>query len=195
MSKSLAEIRQVKAKIYTIRGLKIMIDRDLSQLYGVETKKLNQAVKRNSDRFPDDFIFQLTKHETEEISRSQNVTMKHGQNIKYLPYAFTEQGVAMLSGVLKSKVAIEFNIRIMRAFVEVRNIIAARSEYKDLRQMVEKIESRVSVIESNNMVDGAILERKITAMNSDIRRVSNALDEFQDAHIVIKRPEDEIKNG
>ena len=114
-----------------------MIDRDLAELYGVETKALNQAVKRNIERFPDDFMFQLTKEEAgdwksqimnsnDDISRSQIVTLKkdedrRGQNIKYLPYAFTEQGVAMLSSVLKSQTAVEVNIQIMRAFVAMRH--------------------------------------------------------------------------
>lgn len=108
-------------KIYVIRGIKVMIDRDLAALYEVETKIFNQAVKRNIDRFPEDFMFQLTKEEA-EASRSQIVTLKRGQNLKYLPYAFTEQGVAMLSGIINSPKAIQMNIAIMRAFVELRKL-------------------------------------------------------------------------
>ncbi|MDE5554786.1 MAG: ORF6N domain-containing protein [Muribaculaceae bacterium] len=110
--------------IHIIRGQQVMIDSDLAQLYDIETRRLNEQVKRNIDRFPEDFMFRLTKDEVESLmlqnialnSRSQNATLKQGHNIKYLPYAFTENGVAMLSSVLRSKTAIEVNIRIMRAF-------------------------------------------------------------------------------
>ena len=104
-----------------------MFDRDLAMLYGVETKVLNQAVKRNITRFPNDFMFQLT---SEECSRSQFVTLniKRGQNIKYLPYAFTENGIAMLSSVLRSPTAIEANIRIMRAFTSMRHFFANNAQ-------------------------------------------------------------------
>ena len=108
-------------KIYNFRGQKVMLDKDLAELYAVETKVLNQAVKRNVERFPEDFMFRLTMTET-ETSRSQIVTLKQGHNIKYLPFAFTEQGVAMLSGVINSPKAIEMNIAIMRAFVEIRKL-------------------------------------------------------------------------
>ncbi len=107
--------RTIEQMILNIRGYQVMLDRDLASLYGVETKVLNQAVKRNIERFPDDFRFQLTK---EECLRSQIVTFK------YLPYAFTENGIAMLSSVLRSRTAIEMNIRIMRAFTSIRHIIA-----------------------------------------------------------------------
>lgn len=111
----------VKNLIYEIRGQKVMLDFELAELYEVETKKLNQAVKRNKDRFPEDFVFQLTSEEWEAFKvRSQFVTSPLGGGRQYLPYAFTEQGVAMLSGVLKSKRAIEVNIQIMRTFVKLR---------------------------------------------------------------------------
>ena len=117
-----SELVRIQSLIYEIRGYKVMVDRDLAKLYGVETKVLNQAVKRNIKRFPEDFMFQLTH---EECLRSQIVTLntKQGHHLKYLPYAFTEQGVAMLSSVLRSDAAIEVNIRIMRAFVSIRNQI------------------------------------------------------------------------
>lgn len=117
----------VEHLIYTIRGVQVMLDRDIAMLYGIETKVLNQAVKRNITRFPDDFMFQLT---SEECSRSQFVTLniKRGQNIKYLPYAFTENGIAMLSSVLRSPTAIEANIRIMRAFTSMRHFLASNAQ-------------------------------------------------------------------
>jgi hypothetical protein len=103
--KTLVPIELIASKIYLIRGIKVMLDRDLAELYGVETKVLKQAVRRNIDRFPDDFMFELTKGENQSL-RSQNVTLKRGQHSKYLPFAFTEQGVAMLSSVLNSDRAI-----------------------------------------------------------------------------------------
>ena len=113
---------RIESLIYTIRDQPVMIDRDLARLYGVETKVLNQAVKRNVQRFPQDFMFQLTK---EECLRSQIVTLKEGRghHLKYMPYVFTENGVAMLSSVLRSEKAIEVNIRIMRAFSAMRNFL------------------------------------------------------------------------
>ena len=113
---------RIESLIHTIRDQPVMIDRDLARLYGVETKVLNQAVKRNVQRFPQDFMFQLTK---EECLRSQIVTLKEGRghHLKYMPYVFTENGVAMLSSVLRSEKAIEVNIRIMRAFSAMRNFL------------------------------------------------------------------------
>jgi len=118
-----------------------MLDRDLAELYGVPTKVLNQAVKRNHLRFPPDFMFQLTPEEGEAL-RSQTVTLKtgRGKHRKYAPYAFTEQGVAMLSGVLHSDRAIEVNIAIMRAFVRLREIIAS---HKDLARKLDEHERKL----------------------------------------------------
>ena len=125
-------------KIYLIRGHKIMLSTDLSALYGVATKTLLQAVKRNIERFPSDFMFKLTWEES-AASRSQFVTLKHGKNIKYLPYAFTEQGVAMLSSVLRSREAIQVNVAIMRAFVKFRQIL---STHKELAHKLEQLERK-----------------------------------------------------
>lgn len=128
---------QIETKIFLIRGKRVMLDRDLANLYGVPTKVFNQAVKRNKERFPDDFMFQLTKKEMEEFSRSQFVTLKQGQNIKYSPYVFTEHGVAMLSSVLNSKRAVEINIRIIRTFIKLREILLT---HKDLGEKVQALE-------------------------------------------------------
>ena len=118
----LVAVDSIESLIKVIRGQQVMLDKDLATLYGVETRTLNQAVKRNIQRFPADFRFQLTM---EECSKSQIVTLNagRGQNIKKLPYAFTEQGVAMLSSVLRSQTAIDVNIRIMRAFVSMRHFM------------------------------------------------------------------------
>lgn len=130
-------------RIFLIRGKKVMFDRDLAELYDVETKALNQAVKRNKERFPSDFMFQLDQEEADvwlkEYSRSQIVTLKQGQNIKYRPYVFTEQGVAMLSSVLKSKKAIQVNIQIIRTFTKLREIL---SQNRMLAAKIEKLERR-----------------------------------------------------
>ena len=118
-----------------------MIDKDLALLYGVETKQLNRAVKRNIERFPDDFMFRLTK---EECLRCQIGTLNHsqGQHLKYMPYAFTEYGIAMLSGILRSDTAIAANIRIMRAFADMRKIIPQSNE----------VFKRIETLEYNHLV-------------------------------------------
>ncbi len=115
-----------------------MLDKDLAEMYGVETKVLNQAVKRNISRFPEDFMFQLSEDEA-ETSRSQIVTLKQGRgsNIKYLPFAFTEQGVAMLSSVLRSERAIQVNIQIIRVYIKMKQVLL---DNKDLWLKVDKIE-------------------------------------------------------
>lgn len=114
----------IKSRIFTIRGVQVILDRDLAVLYGVDVKRINEQVKRNADRFPEDFMFHLSK---EECLRSQIATlnMERGKHLKYMPYAFTESGVAMLSGVLRSSIAIDVNIRIMRAFVSMRKSLAS----------------------------------------------------------------------
>jgi len=127
--------------IYYLRDQKVMLDRDLAKLYGVETKVLNQAVKRNIDRFPEDFMFELTQSEFENW-RSQFVTSNSDKmGLRYAPFAFTEQGVAMLSSVLKSKKAIQVNIQIMRIFARVRQMLTDNTE---LRLEVEKIKKKVN---------------------------------------------------
>lgn len=121
-------IRLIERRIYLIRGLKVMIDEDLSELYGVPTKRLNEQVRRNRKRFPEDFMFQLTREEAEAL-RSQIATSKTGRGgRRSLPYVFTEQGVAMLSSILNSERAIEVNIAIMRAFVKLRQMLETNEE-------------------------------------------------------------------
>jgi hypothetical protein len=136
---SIIPVEQIERKIYLIRGHKVMFDSDLADLYEVPVKVLNQAVKRNINRFPEDFMFQLTKEE--ESLRSQIVTLKNGRghHRKYLPFAFTEQGVAMLSSVLHSERAVQVNIAIMRAFVKLREMI---SSHKDLAKRLNAIEKK-----------------------------------------------------
>jgi ORF6N domain len=146
-------IRSIQNRIYELRGERVILDRDLAALYETETKALNLAVKRNSKRFPEDFMFQLTKDEFDALRfqietleksdkplRLQNETSKGRGGTRYLPYAFTEQGVAMLSGILNSDKAITMNIAIMRAFVEVRRVLLQQN---DLKQQLKEIRERL----------------------------------------------------
>ena len=136
--KDLIPTERIEQAIFRIRGHRIMLDYDLAELYEVPTKTLNQAVKRNLKRFPDDFMFRLTFQEVRG-SRSQFVTLKQGQNIKYRPYAFTEHGILMLSSVLNSERAVQVNIEIMRAFVKLREMIASN---KDLAKRLDALEQK-----------------------------------------------------
>ena len=131
----------IERRIYLLRGQKVMLDYDLAGLYRAETKQLKRAVKRNISRFPADFFFELTKNEY-EILRCQFGTLRHGQHPKYLPYAFTEQGVAMLSSVLNSERAVQVNIAIMRTFTRLREMI---STHKELQQKIEEMEKNYDV--------------------------------------------------
>lgn len=135
-------IERIEKAILLIRGERVMLDADLAELYGVTTKALNQAVRRNRNRFPEDFMIQLTRAEVEDLNRSQIVTgsQKH-RDPRFPPYAFTEQGVAMLSSVLRSQRAVEVNIEIMRAFVRLRKFLAA---HKELTAKLTELEGRVA---------------------------------------------------
>ncbi|MDP2653109.1 MAG: ORF6N domain-containing protein [Candidatus Omnitrophota bacterium] len=145
----------IEQRIFIIRGQKVMLSPHLAELYGVEVRVLIQAVKRNIKRFPEDFMFQLTWEEIRivgergignlgksQIPRSQNVILESGANIKYLPYAFTEQGIAMLSSVLNSERAVQVNIAIMRAFVKLREVL---STHKELAAQFKELERKVGV--------------------------------------------------
>ena len=137
------ELQTIQKKIYEIRGKQVMLDFDLALLYGVETKVLKQGVKRNIRRFPVDFMFELTQEEFNSL-RSQFVTSNKRGGIRYMPFAFTEQGVAMLSSILKSETAIEINISIIRAFVAVRQFLSVANnnnkEIEDLKQRMKALE-------------------------------------------------------
>jgi len=135
-STSLVPVEIIQSKIYLIRGHKVMLDKELAELYGVSTKRLKEQVRRNLKRFPGDFMLELTWEEAESL-RSQIATLKRGEHIKYLPYAFTEQGVAMLSSVLNSDRAIEINIQIMRVFTKLREMMIS---HKDLAHKIEDLE-------------------------------------------------------
>lgn len=140
-------VEQIESSIYLIRGEKVMLDADLAQLYGVETKILNKAVKRNLDRFPEDFMFQLTAEESKNLRFQIGTSKKQRGGRRYLPYAFTEQGVAMLSGVLNSPRAVKVNIEIMRAFVRLRRLLATHTELSNkLLEMEKKYDEQFRVV-------------------------------------------------
>ena len=185
-------IKSIQNRIYEIRGERVMLDFDLAALYEVETKVLNQAVKRNIKRFPEDFMFQLTSAEFEEIrlqidassqGRSSQIVMTGGTNLKSqivtsswggtrkLPYAFTEQGVAMLSGVLKSDKAINMNIAIMRAFVDVRKILLKQS---NLNEQLTEIKERIGEhdVQLNELYDAMenLIDEKIAQLKWNDRQ-------------------------
>ena len=153
----------IEQKIYLIRGKKVMLDKDLAVLYGVETKTLKRAVKRNIERFPEDFMFQLGIEET-KILRYQFGTLEKGQYSKYLPFAFTEQGVAMLAGVLKSKRAIEVNVQIIRTFVKLREMIISNKELRaKIEEMERKYDKRFKAVFDTlrNLLESELQEKEV----------------------------------
>ena len=159
--------QQIQNHIYTIRNQQVMMDTDLAELYGVETKQLNRAVSRNIDRFPERFRFQLSKEEHENFLRFQNGTLKEnldedqrGKHRKYMPYAFTEQGVSMLSAVLRSKIAVEVSIKIIDSFVEMRKFVTQNA------LLFQKIE----IIEKKQQKTDERLEKVLNAIdNNDVK--------------------------
>jgi hypothetical protein len=157
--KSLIPANNVDELICLIRGCKVMLDEDLAGLYGVSTKRLNEQVRRNKKRFPNDFMFQLTVEEANSL-RSQFATLKagRGRHRKYLPLVFTEQGVAMLSGVLNSDRAIDVNIMIMRAFVRIRRMLSLN------RALAKRL---------------AAIEQRLTGHDADVRQLYDLFQEMQ----------------
>ncbi len=133
----MTNLETIKSKIHEIRGCKVMLDFDLALLYETETKRLKESVRRNIERFPEDFMFELTMEEFENL-RTQIATSSHG-GLRYMPFAFTEQGIAMLSSVLNSEKAIEINISIIRAFVTIRQFTLS---YAELKSRIEEIENQ-----------------------------------------------------
>ena len=173
----------IASQVLTLRGRRVLLARQLAVLYGVETKVLNQAVKRNADRFPADFMFQIngtemaslrsqfvtldgTDSELPEALRSQFVTSSKGAHSKYLPYAFTEQGIAMLSSVLKSERAVAVNIEIMRTFIKLRGML---SEHKDLKRELTALERKYD--ENCRVVFEAIRELMLPSPVAKKRRI------------------------
>jgi hypothetical protein len=144
MSGALMSNKPIESLIFAVRGQKVIIDRDLAQIYGVKTSRLNEQVKRNIARFPEDFVFQLTRNEAQTWlhSRSQIAILKPGQNIKYLPFAFTEHGAIMAANVLKSSLANQMSVFVVRAFIKMRGIATA---HRELSQRLSELEKRVDM--------------------------------------------------
>lgn len=160
----------IESRILLIRGHKVMLDADLAALYGVATGRLNEAVKRNAKRFPEDFMFQLSGDESREVEalRSQNAILKRGQHRKYAPYAFTEQGIAMLSSVLNSERAILVNIAIIRTFVRLRQLFAT---HEDLARRLEQLEWRQAEQEGRVQYVLETIQHLIEAPEEPKRRI------------------------
>ena len=156
---------KLQGLIYTIRGVQVMYDNDLAELYGVEIKRLNEQVKRNRERFPEEFMFQLTDEEFAFL-RSQNATLEtgRGRHRKYLPYVFTEQGVAMLSAVLRSKTAVKISIQIIKAFVAMRKFITTNAQIFHRLDAVEQkqLEHKAETDEKFDRIFNAIESKEIT---------------------------------
>lgn len=140
-NKKLSALVKVDPSILTLRGQKVILDSDLAQIYGVSTKRLKEQVRRNSDRFPPDFLIRLNAKELKEVqrSRSQNATLKRGGNIKYLPFAFTEHGALMAATILNSPQAVQMSVFVVRAFIRLRQSLAG---YAQLRRSLEELEAR-----------------------------------------------------
>ncbi len=163
------ELQIIQNKIVELRGMRVMLDYDLAEMYGVETKRLKESVRRNIDRFPSDFMFELTRDEYNSL-RSQIASLENGRGnySKYLPFAFTEQGVAMLSSVLNSKLAIQININIMRAFVAIRNYLIQQSATS---LEIEKLWTHVKSLEEQT-------EENLKAVNDLSDDTQNTFDEI-----------------
>ena len=159
----------VARQILDVRGEKMILDVDLAAIYGVETRALNQAVKRNAERFPEDFAFRLTLDEVEKIrgSRSQSVILKRGQNVKYRPWAFTEHGAIMAASVLNSARAVEMSVYVVRAFVRLRDL--ARTHAELAKQL-------------------AALERRVTGHDDELKQVLAALRHLLAPSAALRRP-------
>jgi len=167
-TKSVLPSGRIINQILVIRNQKVILDRDLAVLYNVETRSLKQAVRRNIKRFPDDFMFQLTKEEFANW-RSQTVMSKADQKgLRYYPFAFTEQGVAMLSSVLKSERAIEVNILIMRAFVKLREII---STHKKVEEKLKELESKLKEHDDQIIQIIQVINQLITPPHTQKRKI------------------------
>ena len=169
---------EIESLIYEIRGQKVMLDRDLARLYGVETKVLNQAVKRNIKRFPEDFMFQLSHEEFTDLM-SQIVTSSWG-GIRKLPYVFTEQGVAMLSGLLNSDIAIEVNIRIMRTFAAIRKYLFTN---RQISAELEAIKAKLELLERTDEANLGAINDLSEDMRQEIDTIYQAI-----AALSIKEP-------
>ena len=178
------QVEAIKDSIYDVRGQKVMLDFELAELYEVEVSQLKRQVRRNIDRFPKDFMFELTKDEYSSL-RCQNGIIKtgRGQHSKYNPFAFTEEGVAMLSGILRSKTAIQININIMRAFVAIRHAVAALQlsdlRYEQLSHKVDQLNSYIEEILHDQNDVNQMQEQTNNEIAIQIEAINDALDQLR----------------
>ncbi len=170
------QLTVIQNKIYEIRGQKVMLDRDLAQMYGVETRVLNQAVKRNADRFPADFMFQLTDKEIEGWKSQNVISNSIRMGLRKAPYAFTELGVAMISSVLGSKIAIQVNIGIMRAFVAIRHALPStpvdkvaelQAEITGLKEYIEDVFTDYNDINDDTRMQLELINETLAELKSE----------------------------
>jgi hypothetical protein len=171
------QIEIIQSKIYEIRGQRVMLDFDLAEMYGTETKYLKRAVKNNLKRFPSDFMFELTKEEFESL-RCKNSTSKRG-GTRYLPFAFTEHGVAQLSSVLNSEIAIEVNIQIIRAFIAVRQLVynvptdkvgQLQKEVRELRQYIDEVMADQNDINEDTRMQLELINQTLAELQTERKR-------------------------
>lgn len=172
------ELTLIQSKIYEIRGQRVMLDFDLAEMYGIETKRLKEAVRRNIKRFPSDFMFELAKVEYDTL-RTQIASSKKRGGIRYLPFTFTEHGVSMLSSVLNSDIAIEINISIIRAFVAVRQLLAnspeerhnvSQKEFDKLKEYIEEVFTDYNDINEDTRMQLELINESLAELQVDRRR-------------------------
>lgn len=179
---SLVPIERITGLILTLRGQRVIIDADMARLYGVTTKRLNEQVKRNADRFPDDFVFQLAPEERDEVLRSQNATSNGGRGgRRYLPFAFTEHGALMAANILNSSKAIEMSVYVIRAFIQQRAILAAHADLSlQLARLERKLITSVSLLQEH---DDTLL-----AHESQLEALIEAINEIRTPPTTCRRP-------
>jgi len=169
-NQALIPLEVIESRILILRGHRVMLDRDLAELFGVPVKRLNEQVKRNDSRFPDDFMFQLTLDEGKAVllSRSQIATLNRGLNIKYRPYVFTEHGTVMLANVLRSPVAVRASIQVVRAFVHLRQMLATN---QDLARKIEALEHKVGKHDTDLQAVLDVLQKLLQAPKAPPKRL------------------------
>jgi hypothetical protein len=172
------ELQTIQNKIYEIRGRRVMLDFDLATLYKVETRVLNQSVKRNIERFPEDFMFQLTEQEWKEFRLMSQIVISNRGGTRKLPYAFTEQGTSMLSAVLRSDVAVQVSINIMRAFVAMRQLMMTSVEIRQLALENAEIRAKLELLERNDEDTLSDLNDLSEDMRKDIDNLYTAIGEL-----------------
>ena len=196
MNLELTENDGIRTKIYEIRGMKVMLDRDLAGLYGVEPKRLLEQVRRNSERFPPNFMFQLNSEEV-KVLRSQIATANISTKSRTLPFVFTEYGTLMLASVLNSDTAIKISQKIVTVFVELNKQINFNPGYDILKEQVRRIMAELGSVRSEQELlsyelKGAqdLSEAKFESVKEKLDTITTILDGFQNAHLIIRRPDD-----